>query len=333
MQNSLINWRPTASILTLKKRSKILQDLRAFFYTRDVYEVDTPILSTSSTPDLHLQSLKTYLNLPGLVKNTLYYCHTSPEYAMKRLLCAGSGDIFYLGKVFRDEDLSSRHQPEFTMLEWYRLGFSLQNLMEETAELIQAIIGKCEIEQISYQQAFLNYAKIKNIHTASAQTCIECLNKHNIPEVVAVDLEDKDLWEQLVFTEVIEPQLGWNKEQKKISCIFNYPAKNAALAQISVDNPLVAERFEVFVQGLELANGYHELQDPKIYLQRFEKDLELRKESNKEKVAIDRQLIQALEKDGLPDCSGVALGVDRLVQLALQQKDIQAVLAFAVMKP
>lgn len=340
MPNKPINgkqWRPTATIDILKKRSQILRDLRTFFYQRNVYEVDTPLLSSSTTPDLHLQSLTTTLNLPGMVKDRVYYCHTSPEYTMKRLLCAGSGDIFYLGKVFRDTDLSSRHQPEFTLLEWYRLGFNLEELMLETAHLVQAIIGQCEVEFISYQQAFLTYAGIENIHSASAQQCMNCLISYKIPEVVGVDLDNKDLWEQLVFTEVIEPQLGWQeqgvKSQPKVSCVFHYPAKDAALAKISSSNPLVAERFEVFVKGMELANGYHELQDPEIYSQRFAASLQQRIVAGLSIVPIDKSLLQSLEEGGLPDCSGVALGVDRLIQLALKQQNIQAVLPFAIVSP
>ncbi len=335
-----LHWHPSATIVTLKKRSQILKDLRAFFYQRSVYEVDTPILSTFATADLHIESFKLTANLPSLVQNQIYYCHTSPEYTMKRLLCAGSGDIFYLGKVFRDGDLSTRHQPEFTMLEWYRIGFSLEDLIAETVQLIQSIIGECQVETISYQQVFLTYAGIADIHQASAKVCIDCLNRHKVPEIIGVDLNDKSLWEQLVFTEVIEPRLGWQEQgfqehgwqesKAKISIIFNYPSKDAALAKISTTNPLVAERFEIFVQGIELANGYNELQEAKTYKERFTINLQQRLKQGKPDIPVDELLIQALEEGGLPECTGVALGVDRLIQLTLNKKNIQEILPFAI---
>lgn len=335
----------TASIDMLKKRSEMLKHCRAFFYARDVYEVDTPILSLSATPDVHLQSLKVNANLPGLVKNTPYYCHTSPEYAMKRLLSAGSGDIFYLGKVFRDQDLSSRHQPEFTMLEWYRLGFSMQDLITETADLIQTLFTRAnlkqneplEIERLSYQQAFETYAGLPNIHQASAADCQASLASHNLPEIVGVDPDDKALWEQLVFTEIIEPQLGWQgnlpENRAKITCVYHYPARDAALSKISPTNPLVAERFEVFVMGMELANGYDELQEGDDYEMRFNESLQQRQALGYPCHPLDEDLLVALKDTPLPQCSGVALGFDRLLQRLFEKPDIQSVLPFAIQKP
>jgi len=253
---------------------------------------------------------------------------------MKRLLCEGSGDIYYLGKVFRDGDLSVRHQPEFTLLEWYRLGFSLEDLMTEVVAVIQLLMGNMPFEFLSYQQAFARYAQIDNIFTASPQVCQACLEKYQIPEIVGVDAQDKALWEQLVFTEVIEPQLGWedkSNHKAKISCIWGYPARDAALAQISTSNPLEAERFEVFVKGMELANGYHELQEAEVYQTRFNESLAQRKTLNYAQVPLDQNLILALAEQGLPDCSGVALGVDRLIMLALNATQIQEVVAFDIL--
>ncbi|WP_373019787.1 EF-P lysine aminoacylase EpmA [Thiomicrorhabdus sp.] len=312
---------------TLKKRSQLLQTLRAFFYARSVTEVDTPILSRAGVPDVHLHSLFTDVRVPGESERQRFYLHTSPEYPMKRLLCMGSGDIFYLGKVFRDGDLSPRHQVEFTMLEWYRLGFSMFDLIDEVVELIQSVLTVgLPVERLSYQQAFRQYAGIENIARASSQQCIECLQSHGVPEIVGVDADDKALWEQLVLTEVIESQLG----KEAVTVLYHYPARDAALAQISAEDPMVAERFEVFVNGMELANGYHELADAKAYRQRFSESLSQRRDLDLPEVPLDERLLETLEKNPLPDCSGVALGVDRLFALQQGYSDIQQGIGFGL---
>lgn len=313
-------------IQRLKLRAEAFDKIRQFFRHRDVMEVDPPTLSRAATPDIHLASLSTELRLPGNREAKRYYLHTSPEYAMKRLLCEGSGDIYFLGKVFRDGDLSPRHQPEFTLLEWYRLSFSLEQMMTETAALLQAFIGALPVRLLSYQQAFAEYAGIDDIHQASAESCRVCLAKHQVPEVIGVAPEDKPLWEQLILTEVIETQLG----RGEITCLYHYPAREAALAQISSGNPQVAERFEVFIEGVELANGYLELQDSRTYRARFEEQLRLRQANHKPSVPMDEALLTALSEQGLPDCSGVALGVDRLLALVSQCENLADVLSLDI---
>ncbi len=306
----------------LKKRSQLLQQLRAFFYARSVIEVDTPMLSSAGVPDPHLHALTTQVEVLGQREHQRYYLQTSPEYPMKRLLCLGSGDIFYLGKVFRQEGISPRHQVEFVMLEWYRLGFSMFDLMEEMTHLLQSVLcteggGKLSVEQLSYQQVFTKYAGIECIFSATATQCRACLERHNIPEIVGVDAEDKALWEQLVLTEVIESKLGRNGKQFAITFVYHYPASQAALAKISSENSETAERFEVFVNGMELANGYHELADAAQYRSRFKASLQQRKQLGYASIPLDENLLFTLAQQPLPDCSGVALGVDRL--FALQQ--------------
>ena len=296
----------------LKKRSELLRELRAFFYARDVIEVDTPILSHAATPDVHLASLQTQVLRPGYAEGQTYYLHTSPEYPMKRLLCEGSGDIFYLGKVFRDGDESPRHQVEFSMLEWYRLGFDMSQLIDEVIALIQKVIPiYTQVEILSYSDAYQKYAQINDVFQATVEDFKSCLKTYQVAEIVGLNDSDIDLWQQLVLTEVIEPQLG----QNKISVITHFPAKDAALAKLSSDNPNTAERFEVFINGMELANGYDELADSKIYRARFEESLEQRKSLNLPIVPLDENLLNTLEKQLLPACSGVALGVDRLFML------------------
>ncbi len=326
----------------LIKRSHLLQQLRAFFYARSVIEVDTPMLSSSAVPDVHLSSLKTQVQVPGERDLQTFYLPTSPEYPMKRLLCEGSGDIFYLGKVFRDGDLSPRHQVEFMMLEWYRLGFSMNELIDEVVTLINSVLKTpLNVERLSYQQAFAKYADIEAIHTATAEACQACLKRHGVPEIIGVDHDDKALWEQLVLTEVIESQLGvqhtvensarGHEDERKsaesqdntmrkrpaITVLFHFPASQASLARLSPENPLVAERFEVFVNGTELANGYHELVEAELYRARFEDALTEREQLGFTPVPLDERLLTTLKSHPLPDCSGVALGVDRL--FALQQ--------------
>ncbi len=314
------------SIDHLKKRSQALKTLRAFFYARSVMEVDTPMLSASATPDVHLRSLATQVQVPGQADPSRFYLHTSPEYPMKRLLCAGSGDIFYLGKVFRDGDVSRRHQVEFTLLEWYRLGFDLPAMMDETVKVVQTLLGERAVEMISYEEAFAAYAGLDGIHDANAEKCQACLKAHQVPEIVGVDADDKPLWEQLVLTEVIEPQLG----REKITCLYHYPSREAALAQIHPQDERLALRFEVFVDGMELANGYQELGDASEYRRRFETSLKQREDNHLPKVPLDEAMLTALASDGLPACSGVALGVDRLLMLAFQAEDIREVVPFAI---
>lgn len=316
----------------LEKRSQLLQTVRAFFYVRNVCEVDTPLLSKAATPDVHLHSLHTQVQVPGFKNSQTYYLHTSPEYPMKRLLCHGSGDIFFLGKVFRDGDLSPRHQVEFTMLEWYRLNFSMFDLIAEVAGLLKSILGDLSVEQLTYQQAFKIYAGIDDIFSASAAQCQACLSRFKVPEIVGVDKDDKPLWEQLVLTEVIESQLGQTANgENRITVLYHFPARDAALAQLSANNPNVAERFEVFINGMELANGYQELADAETYRERFSESLALREQCDLPTVPLDENLLQTLKEKPLPDCSGVALGVDRLFLLQQGFKDIEQGIGFGLL--
>lgn len=315
----------------VQKRSQLLQTVRAFFYARSVCEVDTPLLSSGATPDVHLHSLQAQVQVPGTKDPQAFYLHTSPEFPMKRLLCEGSGDIFFLGKVFRDGDLSPRHQIEFTMLEWYRLNFSMFDLIEEVAPLLQLILGDLPVEYLTYQQAFQTYAGIDDIFSATAAECQACLKHFNVPEIVGVEDEDKPLWEQLVLTEVIESQLGRTPSgELRISVLYHFPARDASLAQISTDNPKVAERFEMFIDGMELANGYQELADADLYRERFSESLEVRQAYGLPAVPLDENLLTTLKQKPLPDCSGVALGFDRLFLLQQRFSDIEQGVSFGI---
>lgn len=314
----------------LQKRSQLLQQLRAFFYARGVVEVDTPIFSPYGTPDAYLDSVQAQLHLPGSAKLQTVYAHTSPEYPLKRLLATGAGDLFYLGKVFRDGDLSPRHQPEFTLLEWYRLGFSLQDLIVETVDLCRAVLGReLSAETVTYQQLFQQHLGIENIHHASAEACFQAYQQQGLSEIVGVDASDKILWEQLLLTEVIEPKLGSTADGKRqISCVIEFPNHIASLAQLHPEKPWLVQRVEVYIDGMELANGYLELQQAESYQAAFEKELAERKKLLKSPVLPDNALIETLKESPLPSCSGIALGVDRLLMLQQGMTDIRQVVPF-----
>ena len=316
----------------LKRRSQLLQQLRAFFYARKVVEVDVPILSPYATPDAHLDSLQTTVELPGMGVPQNGFLHTSPEYPLKRLLAEGAGDLFYLGKVFRNGDHSSRHQPEFTMLEWYRLGFELSDLIDETVDLCQAVLAQTAplpVEVVTYQSLFQKVVGIENIHQASAATCQAAYQQLGLPEVMGVAVDDKVLWEQLLLTEAIEPHLGWTENgERQITCVVEFPKHIASLAQPVKGQPDLVQRVEVYIEGIELANGYFELQQAEDYQAVFEQELAERKKLSKSPVPIDIQLLETLKQHPLPKCSGIALGVDRLLMLQQGVKEIAQVMPF-----
>ena len=321
----------TASWSMLKKRSQLLRQLRAFFYARGGTEVDVPILSPYATPDTHLDSLQTKVKLPGMRETQSGFLHTSPEYTLKRLLATGAGDLFYLGKVFRNGDASPRHQPEFTMLEWYRLGFELSDLIAETVELCQTVLATdspLPVEVVTYQSLFQKVG-IENIHQASAAVCREAYQRLALPEVMGVALDDKVLWEQLLLTEAIEPYLGWTKNgERQITCVTEFPKHIVSLAQPVEGCPDLVQRVEVYIDGMELANGYFELQQAEDYQAVFEQELAERAKLSKSPVPIDIQLLETLKQHPLPKCSGIALGVDRLLMLQQGVKEIAQVVPF-----
>jgi len=313
------NWQPSASFEVTQQRARMLQKLRAFFSARDILEVDTPILSQAGSTDLHIDSFQ--VSVPDL--NWQGYLQTSPEFPMKRLLAAGSGSIYQVCKVFRRGEQGSQHNQEFTILEWYRLDIDHHQLMKEVDELVRELLsGRIQLEAtqaFGYQQIFEQQLNV-NPHTASVEQLKAAALKNNCPEVIGIG-DNKDAWLDILMTHVIEPALPKN-------CpvfVYDFPVSQASLARIR-DN--VAERFELYINGLELANGFHELTDANEQQQRFEEDNQHRQQQGKEQVAIDENLLAAL-KEGLPDCSGVALGVDRLLMLATGVERIEQVLSFS----
>jgi lysyl-tRNA synthetase class 2 len=318
MTDERSDWQPTATFESLRVRAGTLASIRRFFADRGVLEVETPALSAAAVTDLHLHSVACRLDLDD---RRTRFLQTSPEYAMKRLLAAGSGPIYQICKVFRDGERGRRHNPEFTMLEWYRPGFDHHRLMDEVEELLQAVLGVAAGERISYADAFRRHAGV-DPHAASdgeLRSRVVALGVAGVAEL------DRDDLLNLLLSHVVEPHLGSGRP----SFLFDYPASQAALARVRPGNPPVAERFEVFLDGLELANGFHELADPGEQRRRFEADLVERRRHGLPEVPVDERLLAALAS-GLPDCAGVALGVDRIVMRKVGTRDIADVIAFPI---
>ena len=318
------DWRPGASFETLKLRATLLARIRSFFSARDVLEVDTPALSHAASTDPALQSFSVVYNGPGPTGATLYL-HTSPEFPMKRLLAAGSGSIYQLCKVFRDGEFGGHHNPEFTLLEWYRTGFDHLDLMDEVEQLLTSVLGEIAppdtLHHWTSRALFLEYAGIDPF-TASAAGLQDLLQAQHGISCPALPAEEPDAWLDLVMTHIIEPRLG-----NGLVFVRDYPVSQAALARLRPGTPPVAARFEVYLNGVELANGFHELADSTEQRMRFEKERERRRSSGLADVPVDEHLLSALAS-GLPDCAGVALGVDRLLMIASQADSLGEVIAF-----
>lgn len=307
-------WQPSASIELLRERARLITKIRHFFTQREYLEVETPIMARYGTTDVYLSNIKAQF------RNTSYCLQTSPEYHMKRLLAAGSGPIFQLARVFRDDELGRWHNPEFTLLEWYQLGINHHELMDEVDLFLQAILQSKPMIRKTYQQAFLEACNIDPF-TASLEQLRQVLSVYDLAYVLPENEQDRDQYLFLLMSHVVEPFLG--KEPVPVA-VYNFPASQASLAQI---NQGIAERFEVYYQGVELANGFHELTDVNAQAQRFALDQKIREEKGFAPVEADQYLLAALEH-GLPSCSGVALGIDRLLALALRQPAIASVISF-----
>ena len=313
-------WQPGTSLETLKKRAELLQKTRAFFLSKGVLEVETPSLSRFPTLDLHLESFQTSTKFT----NRTSYLITSPEYHMKRLIAAGSGSIFQICKAFRCDESGARHNPEFSILEWYRQDWDHWKLMTEIELLLERLLGTGKAEYLSYNEAFQHYLMFDPL-TISKEIFLDvCRQKEVVPpaDLEASDTEP-DEWLNYLLGMFIEPQLGATKPL----FLHDYPASQASLAKLNEGHPETALRFEVYYQGIELGNGFSELTDARLQEERFCVENKKRKQLGKEELAIDQNFLNAL-KHGMPECSGVAMGFDRLVMLALHKKSINEVMTF-----
>lgn len=317
------HWPPSASLAALRSRAEQSAFVRGFFAARQVLEVETPVLGRHGVSDLNLDGIAADLHgVPGW-PDARAWLQTSPEYHMKRLLAAGSGPIFQIARAFRDGERGRRHNPEFSLLEWYRPGFDDQALMAEVGELVCGWLELPRPQRLSYRQACRQYAGLDPFEASDAQLASRC--ETWLGEGGARGLS-RDECLDLVMSHAVEPAL----RTEPPTFIDRYPASQAALARTSVEEGMVvAHRFELYVAGIELCNGYWELTDPAEQRRRFEMDNTLRRRAGKREMAADGYLLAALAR-GLPDCAGVALGLDRLLMLKLGLDDIAGVLPFPV---
>ena len=317
MSSSGADWRPTASLERLKLRAALLARTRAFFAARKVLEVDTPGLVNAAVTDVHLHSVTVQVGGPATM-----FLHTSPEYAMKRLLAAGSGDIYQICHVARGFEQSRLHNTEFTLVEWYRLGFDLDRLMAEVEALIRALCAAHPAllraaERLSYREVFVRHTGLDPLAAT-------------IPQLLGVvahlgyrDTSSRDELLDLIMGAVIGPALG----HAALTFVYGYPASQAALARLDPEDPRTAQRFELYMAGLELANGFQELASADEQRSRFAQDLRERERRGLPVHRMDERLLAALAS-GLPECAGVAVGFDRVLMLAAAAAHIHEVLPF-----
>lgn len=321
----MTGWRPAATPEMLRLRAETLAAIRRFFAARGVLEVETPLLAPATVTDVHIDSIPARVELSGRPQSC--YLQTSPEYAMKRLLAAGVGACYQICKSFRQGEAGGSHNPEFTLLEWYRPGFSLEQLMDEVESLLRELmrdsIPRDRIPRLSYREVFQRHLDI-DPHRAQREA-LRRLTRERLP-VDTAGLDATDCL-QLLLGQVIEPELPEH------CFVYNYPAAQSALAKIAADRQAeaeaVARRFELFCNGMELANGYDEETDGKALRERFERDRSRRAELGRAVPEIDERLLAALDH-GLPPCAGVAFGIDRLLMLRSGAQSINEVLAFPV---
>ena len=319
-----MSWRPGIDSATLQQRSKIYRTIRRFFDDRGVAEVTTPVLGASGVSDLHIQSL-------SLVdEGQTWFLQTSPEYSMKRLLAGGSGSIYQICPAFRAGESGSKHNTEFSMLEWYRVGYSLSDLVTEVATLLQQTLDVNQIKIskfrfTTYRELFTNRFDV-NPHDAGIEKLRRLISAENLAAEHIDNIDDDATCNEcldLLFTSCIEPRLD------EPTFVLEFPVGQAALAKISTNDQcdVVANRFELYWQGMELANGYDELTDPDELRQRFEKNNVQRVARGLSEVAPDNKLLTSMSE--LPECAGVAIGLDRLVMLLCGKRSIDEVLTFS----
>jgi lysyl-tRNA synthetase class 2 len=338
--NPIRAYLPTASLENLRLRAELLNRLRSFFLGEDFWEIETPILSADTVVDRHLDAFGVEMDsrftqpsppAPSISwcspkgegrSSQRYWMQTSPEFGMKRVLAAGAKAIFQVSKVFRRDEVGPLHNPEFTMVEWYRVGDGMNEGMQFTSELCEKLLARGPAENISYREAFLKFVGI-DAFAVETTTLIETVRRLGISYPESMPEEDRDGWLDLLLVEKIQPRLGFERP----AILYDFPASQAALSLVRQENPPVAERFELYVEGIELANGYHELLDAGELRRRNRAANELRVADGKSPLPEESLLLDAMEA-GLPPCTGVALGFDRLVMLAVGAKTLAEVIAF-----
>jgi lysyl-tRNA synthetase class 2 len=318
------DWRPSATLDALRARAALLERAREFFAARSVLEVDTPLVVNFPVSDVHIASATVALGEERTASGTAppLYLHTSPEYAMKRLLASGSGDIYQICHVVRGNERGRLHNPEFTLIEWYRLGFPLAALMDEVEALVRILLGEAHGprrgERLTYREAFARELSLDPF-TAPDATLLEAARRLGLVSAAA----SRDELLEFLMGVGVGPRLG----RGALTFVHGYPATQAALARPDPEDPRAALRFELYCEGVELANGFQELQSAPEQRARFERDNAERRRAGQPVRAPDERLLAALAA-GLPDCAGVALGLDRTLMLALGAEHIDQVLGF-----
>ncbi len=318
--NGAVDWQPVATADAMRLRAELLARIREYFAREGVLEVETPALSVAGTTDPATESFRVADS-----DNTQRYLHTSPEFPMKRLLAAGLGSIYQLCKVFRKAESGRMHNTEFTLLEWYRVGYDHVDLMDDVEKLVRFLLPQMAtpftVNHRTYRDLFIEFAGFDPFTTGPEELADILKNEHGI-EVAGLDNDQHDAWLELAMTHVIEPRLG-----NGLVFVRDYPASQASLARLQTGSLSTAARFEVYLNGIELANGFHELTDAGELADRFDQDNQVREQQGQTPVTVDSRLLSAMEH-GLPDCAGVALGVDRLLMIAAGVSSIREVIAF-----
>ena len=312
---------PATHAQTLHLRANLYTLIRKFFAERNVLEVETPILSAAGNTDPNIESFSTTFSGHVDAGARERWLRTSPEFPLKRLLAAGVGDCYELGRVFRNAEAGGRHNPEFSMLEWYRIGWDHRRLMQETVALVESALTmagrRAEVVVENYRQLFLDELLLDPLHAP-----IDALREPLAPYGIDPEGLNRDDWLDLLITHVLQPAFPIDR----ITVIHDYPASQCALAKIRAGDPPMAERFELYLGKYELANGYHELNDAAEQCARFERDNALRRIRGQREVPVDDRLLAVLDR--MPDCAGVALGVERLLMCLAGSDAIADVLAF-----
>ena len=309
------DWRPSADMNALRRRASLLDDIRAFFRVRGVLEVETPVLAGTTSPETHLSSFE--VRSPG-EEDTVGWLQTSPEFAMKRLLCAGSGPIFQITKAFRAGEAGRLHNPEFSILEWYRPGFTYEELIAEVEVLLHELLGRSESRRLPYREAFIRFAGVDPVRASLSDLRGRCRTR-GWDEAGGAD---RDACLDFLLDGAVQRGLG-----SGVVTLLDFPASQCSFARLKPEDPGIAERFEVFIDGIEVGNGYRELTDAREQLHRFERDRESRRRRGLPDTPIDHRLIAALSV-GMPECSGVALGLDRLAMIAFGSTRLDEVVSF-----
>ena len=316
------NWKPACDVKQMQLRAKMLANIRRFFEQRAVLEVETPLLCSATGTDPQLDFFSSIYHCAP--NNKTMYLQTSPEFAMKRLLAAGSGSIFQICKAFRNGELGRFHNPEFSILEWYRVDFTMDQLMDEVVDLITELLGPGpdEVYKVSYVDVFKQATGLNPLDFCQLRYAEYAVN-NNIKDAVSLCGDDHSMWLDFIFSYKVQPTL----ERHFVAMVYGYPAIQSSLARINPDDSAVADRFEVFIKGLEIGNGFFELSDANEQEKRFDQENQCRQQKGLVIVQKDEKFLQALHA-GLPDCSGIAIGLDRLLMVLSNAQSLNDVIAF-----